>query len=169
MRTTIVPAQITTVEDRIIGNVSLPQLMLLVTPIFTGSALFAVLPPFFGYTTYKIVAIVCIAVLSGLLAIRIRGMIVLFWLITLLRYNLRARYYVLDKNDTHLRESEQSVAVSEIEVTEQDKRVVRKPLPRLSTAEIVQVEELLTNPAVRPRIEVSKKGIISVHLTETAQ
>ena len=42
MRTTVVPAQVTTVEDKIAGNLGLSQLLLLTLPVFGGSALFLV-------------------------------------------------------------------------------------------------------------------------------
>ncbi len=103
MRTTIVPAQITTVEDRIAGRLGMSQLLLIISPIFGGSAVFVVLPPFFNYATYKVVLIVCVASLSALLAIRIKGKILLFWAITLLRYNTRPKYYLFNKNSTHTR------------------------------------------------------------------
>src|SRR5215204_1042792 len=104
MRTTIVPSQVTTVEDRVAGRLGLSQLLLLISPIFGSSIIFVVLPPFFNYAVYKVVLIVCVASLSALLAIRIKGKILLFWAITLLRYNTRPRYYLFNKNSAHTRE-----------------------------------------------------------------
>lgn len=169
MRTTVIPAQITTVEDKIAGSIGFTQLLLLITPVFLGSALFVILPPFFAYATYKLVVIVCVAAICGVLAIRVRGRILLLWLITLLRYNLRARYYVIDKNDTYLREDEatQQALVSE-EITQQ-KPTKARAVPRLSTAEVIEAEGILTNPAAKARYEVTKRGELRVHLTEVAQ
>src|SRR5438045_2898426 len=104
MRTTIVPAQITTVEDKIAGNLGLSQIMLLIAPVFGGSSLFVIFPPFFNYAAYKVVLIAITALLCGMLAVRIKGKILLFWLIAVLRYNLRPAYYVFDKNSMHNRE-----------------------------------------------------------------
>jgi len=36
------------------------------------------------------------------LAVRVKGTLLLNWLITIGRYNLRPRRYVLDKNDSYL-------------------------------------------------------------------
>jgi hypothetical protein len=165
MRTTIVPAQVTTVEDKIAGNLGISQLLLLTMPIFGGSLLFVGLPPFFSYATYKVVVIVCFAVLCGTLAIRIKGKILLFWGIVILRYNLRPRYYVSDRNHIHLREISLEVKPEKTVKEAQPKRT-RKLLPKLSTSELVQVEHLIADPAANLRLTTNRKGELSVHLTE---
>jgi len=169
MRTTIVPAQITTVEDRITGNLGFSQLMLLIVPVFIGSGLFVILPPFFSYAAYKIVLIVCLAVACGVLAIRIRGRILLLWLIVLLRYNTRPQYYVFDKNDAHLREAEPAGSVDELSEVAESHKTENSPLPQLTTAQIVQAESILVDPIAKPHFEVTKKGELRVHITEIAQ
>lgn len=167
MRTTIVPSQITTVEDKIAGRLGLSQLLLLVMPIFGGSAIFVILPPFFNYAVYKLVFIVCATVLSALLAIRIKGKILLFWAITLLRYNMRPRYYLFNKNSLHARE----VVERDITDTDPAKETIAPIVPvtqriNLTTAERVQVENLIANPAANIHFIANKKGELSVHLTE---
>lgn len=57
MKTSIVPAQITTVEDKVAGNLSLPQLFLLSAPIFIGSLVYLIFPPFMGAASYKLVIV----------------------------------------------------------------------------------------------------------------
>jgi hypothetical protein len=170
MRTTIVPAQVTTVEDRIAGRLGLSQLLLLISPIFGGSAIFVILPPFFNYATYKVVLIICLASLSALLAIRIKGKIVLFWAITLLRYNTRPQYYLFNKNSAHRREivllPEISDEPSE-EIAAQTVTPVRKI--NLTTSERVQVEDLVANPTADIHFTTNKKGELHVHLTEVRQ
>lgn len=170
MRMTIVPAQITTVEDRIAGKIGLSQLLLLISPVFGGSSIFVILPPFFAYAVYKAVLITCVAVLCGLLAIRIKGKILLFWAITLLRYNLRPRYYLFNKNSTHARDIVLPADVEE-DVTEETTTKVELPAKRinLTTAERVQIEDLLMNPAANVHITANKKGELRVHLTEVRQ
>ena len=77
MKVTIVPAQVTTVEDRIAGNLGLSQLLLLTTPVFSGSLLYVVLPPVFHGAIYKLVLIVALFIICSLMAIRIKGKILL--------------------------------------------------------------------------------------------
>ncbi len=170
MRTTIVPAQVTTVEDRIAGRLGLTQLLLLIMPIFGGSAIFVILPPFFAYAVYKLVLITCVAVLCALLAIRIKGKILLFWVITLWRYNTRPRYYLFNKNSTHTREIVLPVDIDN-EPTEETIADVAMPTRKISltTAERVQIEDLLANPDANVHITTNKKGELRVHLTEVQQ
>lgn len=165
MRKTVVPAQVTTVEDKITGNLGLSQLVLLVLPVFGGSALFVVLPPFFSYATYKVVLIVCFAVLCGTLAIRIKGKILLMWLVVILKYNLRPRYYVVDRKSSYLREE---AAPIKLEVSKEDteNKPVRTFNPRLAVHELVEVEKLLTNPDANLQLRTNRKGELSVHFTE---
>lgn len=167
MRTTIVPSQITTVEDRIAGKLGLSQLMLLICPVFGGSAIFVILPPFFSYAAYKIVLIVGVASLSALLAIRIKGKILLFWALTLLRYSLRPRYYLFNKNSSHSREIATAFKVSEDNVeTAPVKTTVPVSRVNLTTAERVQIESLIANPEANIHFTTNKKGELRVHLTE---
>lgn len=169
MRTTIVPAQITTVEDRIAGRLGLSQLMLLIAPVFGGSGIFVILPPFFNYAVYKLVVIVCFAVLCGLLAVRIKGKILLFWAIVLVSYNARPMYYVFDKNDTYARNMSRSVGVDEVVEEAKSKELDHGQLPQLSTADLVKVEGVLTNPATNLHFITNKKGELYVRLTEVQQ
>jgi hypothetical protein len=124
------------------------------------------LPPFFNYAVYKVVLIAGLAFLCGLLAIRIKERILLMWLITLLRYNLRPRYYVFDKRSPHLRQA-RSVSKSK-KVTEEakPKKLTRPELPPLSAAELVKVEDIMADPKANFRLEVNKKGELSVRFTE---
>src|SRR6266487_1064357 len=98
MKSSIVPAQITTVEDKVAGNLSLSQLLLLAAPVFIGSAIYIIFPPSLGAAAYKLAIVTIIGVIFGLLAIRIKGRIMLLWVITIARYNLRPRHYIYDKN-----------------------------------------------------------------------
>jgi hypothetical protein len=103
MKITVVPAQVTTVEDKIMGSLSLSQLMILLLPVFIGAALFAILPPAMGSALYKYILIGILAVICLVLSIRIKGKIVALWIITILRYNLRPKYYLFNKNVMTLR------------------------------------------------------------------
>lgn len=167
MRTTTVPSQVTTVEDRVAGRLGLSQLLLLVTPIFGGSAIFVLLPPFFSYATYKVVLIMCVASINALLAIRIKGKILLFWVVTLLRYNMRPRYYLFNKNSAHTRDVVTAIETEENEAEETETQTAI-PVPKLNltTAERVRIEGLIANPAANMHFTTNKKGELRVHLTE---
>jgi hypothetical protein len=167
MRSTIVPAQITTVEDKIAGNLGLSQLLLLVTPIFGGSALYVALPPFFDYSVYKLVIIVCFAVLCGILAIRVKGKILFQWIMTISSYNLRPKYYVFDKNSGYLREPDHKYHQPELtRATAKPEKTIKELLPRLSPAELFQMERLATSPGANLHFKTNRKGKLSVHITK---
>jgi hypothetical protein len=166
MRTTTVPAQITTVEDKIAGELNLIQILLLVSPIFGSAAIFVALPPFFASAPYKIVIMVCMAVLFATLAIRIKGKIILSWLLILTRYHRRPRYYLFNKNDAHMRDIPKSEVEQKPVEKAEPKKAPRVSLPGLSTAELVKIEELIANPEANLHFRTDKKGGLSVHITE---
>ena len=65
MKMTVVPAQVTTVEDRIIGSLGFSQILLLVIPIFVSAGVFALVPPFMGSAIYKYVIIGAVFMFFG--------------------------------------------------------------------------------------------------------
>lgn len=163
---TVVPAQVTTVEDRIIGNLGFSQILLLIVPVFASAGIFALLPPFIGSAIYKYVIMGIVAMIFCILAIRIKGKILAFWLVTILRYNLRPKYYLFNKNVTALRENypaRKEQQEPEKITTKTTKKVTRYQLDIPATAKALAT---LENPAARVRFETGKKGNLHVRLTE---
>lgn len=166
MKTTVVPAQVTTVEDRIMGSLGFSQPMLLIVPIFVGAGLFALLPPFMKGELYKYIVIGIVASVCCLLAIRIKGKIVALWLVMIVRYNLRPKLYVFNKNTTAYREQ---CAANDSEPEEQNlqprlKRSVS--VPHLEFHETAKVLAAIDDPASNLRFETTKTGGLHVRLTE---
>lgn len=166
MKTTVVPAQVTTIEDRIMGNLGFSQLMFLIIPIFISAGLFAALPPFMNGSLYKYILIGIVATLCCLLAIRIKGKIIAAWLVVILRYNLRPKFYLFNKNTAIYRERY---------TAKHDTPTVQKPevslqralsVPRLEFHETAKVYATIDNPATKLRFETTKKGGLHVRLTE---
>lgn len=165
MKTTIVPAQITSVEDRIAGNLSFKQLLLMVVPVFISAGLFVFLPPFASYKIYKLVIGVAIAIVCLFLALRLKERLIIDWIVILSRYNSRPRFYIYNKNSY----------VSRKIFT--DKPTVLKPVP-LATQEITQpqfiynindevtLDNRLQNPAANLHFTLTKKGGLRVHIKE---
>jgi hypothetical protein len=165
MKFTVVPAQVTTVEDRIAGNLSVIQMALLALPVFGGSFLFAVLPPFMGGALYKYVLLGLLLVISSLLAIRIKGKILLSWLLIIVRYNLRPSLYVYDKRTLHGREVVKAVTRNK-EAIEKKAKDHKAKLPSVSTADAARIMKLIGHPTANLRFEVSKKGGLNVRYTQ---
>lgn len=169
MKVTVVPAQVTTVEDRIAGRLGLSQIMLLITPIFVGSALYAILPPFMNSSPYKLVIIITLMLICSTLSIRIKGKILLLWLIVVLRYRMRPSYYVFNKNSMSGREEYQRVIIED--KTDSEEKSVRpmRLVPSLSPSELVEVQKLMSNPAANIMYAATKKGGLNVFITEVKE
>jgi len=166
MRSTVVPAQVTTIEDRIMGSLGFSQLALLVIPIFIAATLFVILPPVMHSSPYKYIIMAIIALLMGILAIRIKGKIILLWLITILRYNLRPRHYLSSKNTAELRDDLPSYTQGgEDKVKPVTKRNTAK-LPRLALHDATKVLETIQQQNSNLRFEMTKKGGLRVRFTE---
>lgn len=165
MRATAVPAQVTTVEDRIMGNLGFSQLVLFILPIFVGAGLFVILPPVMHGSLYKYIVMAVIATISGILAIRIKGKIVLLWLITIVRYNLRPTYYVFQKSVDH-REEYRAKKPELSEETQVAKEKTASHIPKLAFHDAAYVLETINNPDSNLRFEMTKKGGLHVRLTE---
>lgn len=166
MKVTVVPAQVTTVEDRIIGNLGFSQMILLILPVFVGGGLFSILPPAMEPSAYKFVLMGFIALVCCILAVRIKGTILASWIIMILRYNLRPKYYLFDKNTTAHREQyviHQSRAELDPPIRHAKKNL---PLPKLELRDAVRVYAAIDNPAAKLRFETTKKGGLYVRLTE---
>jgi hypothetical protein len=167
MKTATVPAQITTVEDKIAGNLTLQQMVLLASPVFIDFILYALLPTMLKLNAYKLILMAIVTLASDLLAIRFKSKILLVWAITIFRYNARPRYYVFNKNDAYLRsEYSAPVSESEIHVVQDRKQDTQQNLPQLSQKDVFRLERILANPSANLSFATSKKGGLYASITE---
>ncbi len=165
MKTTVVPAQITTVEDKIAGNLNFTQLLLLIAPIFLGGAVYAFMPPVISYTLPKTVIVILLALICITLAIRIKGHLILEWIGIKSRYNLRPKRYVYNKNDIFLRKVEQNNADTKPKKA-QIKKTKIKLEPRTALPKLIQIEHMITDPKSDFHFKANRKGGLSVHIKE---
>lgn len=166
MKITVVPAQVTTVEDRVAGNLSFSQLILLILPVFGGSLFFAGLPPMMGVSPYKTILICIIAAVCSIFAIRIKGKIVLLWLIVLFHYALRPRLYLFDKNSLDCRENYPEPPANKSADSKIAKEHIPAVMPKLGFKEKAYVFAVLDNPINRLEFNATKKGGLNVHINE---
>jgi hypothetical protein len=166
MRVSIVPAQITTVEDKIAGNVSVQQAMLLGVPILFGFIIALVFPPSGQFVAYKIAIVIALFVICGSLAIRIKDRIVAQWLKLFVVYCARPELYIYDKNSSYLRTSE----TLEVPVQEEVQDVLPKKSTfvqnNISPKEFARLEQFATDVRAGIKYEVGKKGELNVRVTE---
>ena len=166
MKTTVVPAQVTTVEDRIMGNLGLSQILLFILPMFIGAGLYALLPPHMGGSLYKYLVITVITLVSFVLAIRVKGKIVLLWILTIARYNRRPKYYLFNKNTKSFRKDYE---VINIDPKNETQALAREPvihMPQLDFHQTAKVLAHVDHPDTRLRFETTKNGGMRVRLTE---
>lgn len=164
MRTTVIPAQITTVEDKIAGNLNLTQVFILMVPVFFGTAVYVFFPPFFRFALYKIAVISVVTLISLLLSLRIKGKVVVNWLIVLLTYNLRPKFYVFNKNDLYQRDLCLPVAKNA-----DRKAVLQKEAKAKSgfvSKDFLKIQKYLKNPKYALSLKPKKKGGFYVALNE---
>lgn len=162
---TVVPAQVTNVEDRITGNLGMTQIILLAIPVLVTGLVFVFVPPAMQFTPYKLVGLTVLTSICGGLAIRVKDKLILFWIIMRVRYNVRPRYYIFNKNTTANREQYNTAPV-ELPADEPEKVKIRRQASRLTTAETVNVLDAIDNPAANLTFATSKKGNLYVRITE---
>lgn len=168
MKTTVVPAQITTVEDKIAGSLNFQQIMLLVMSLIIGTAIYALTPPRLHISVIKAVLVLLQFAFLGSLAIRVSGKILAEWLTIYLRYLLRPRVYTFQKSDLTSRDVI-------LPTFERAKRVKTKTAKVSKTATKTNDQHLpetdyLNNPIFNPNLSSSvkpgKKGGLDVVLRE---
>jgi hypothetical protein len=167
MRISIVPAQITTVEDKIAGNISIQQAALLGIPILFGFVVALVFPPSGQFVAYKITIVAILFAICGSLAIRIKGRIVAKWIKLFAIYSARPRYYIYDKNTSYLRDDQQDslTATETVETTS----IIKKPklqAKNIAAHEFARLEQLALDARASMKFEVGKKGELNVRITE---
>lgn len=161
MRTRVIPAQITTVEDKIAGNFSLTQIIILLAPVLFATLVFVLFPPSMMFVWYKLSLTLLFSFLCIVLAIRVKGKIIVSWIIVLTRFNLRPKYYVFNKNDTFSRIipeeyiKEEKVATT---IVEEKAELVATH----SIKELLQLNQLIQNKDFNLRFSSNKKGGLHV-------
>ena len=163
MRTQVIPAQITTVEDRIAGNFSLTQILILLTPVFLATIVFVLLSPTMVLTWFKAAIIIASGVISTALAIRIKGKLVIHWIVILVKYNIRPKYYVFNKNDVSYRDLFlPNNKIKKITNTQKTPCIPKNRKPAITVSNLIRLEDLINNKNFNVRFKTGKKGGLDV-------
>ena len=165
MRTRVIPAQITTVEDKIVGNLNLMQMAILIVPIFFTTLVYALLPPSMSFVVYKLVLSVIVLVVCAILSLRIKGKVVVNWLSILCRYNLRAKYFIYNKNEVYLRSHylPQTLKTSAVKKERiKTETNVQTALVIDQVKNLMSLENFIKNEEIDFRYKIGKKGGLNV-------
>lgn len=163
MRTTAIPAQITTVEDKIAGNLNLTQIMLLLAPVFLSTFIYAVLPERLHFTPYKIALIATSFITFVFLSLRIKERVVLNWLIVLVSYWARPHLYLFNKNDLYLRDAYLPDTKDKIKI-KVHKKAIKKEQSNSQDYEKLGIQISVKNPRLNFRF--NRKGALVVQAYE---
>jgi hypothetical protein len=163
MKSTVVPAQITIVEDKIAGSLNFIQIILLVFSLIIGTAFYGLIPPKLHLSTLKIILMIAEFAVFGSLALRYKGRILADWLVIYLRYKARPRIYIFTKNDISSRE-QPAEAVQEIEERQTVKSHKRIKIFKRKS-KIIE-NPLIANSGSIISVKPSKKGGFDVEYQE---
>jgi hypothetical protein len=162
MRTTVVPAQITTIEDTIAANFTLTQILLLMTPVFWIALVYVLLPPQMGLVLYKLPLIVLVSLVCITLSIRIKQKLILDWLKVLFVYNARPKYFLFDKNDLYLREVVIPVVKPKPKVKPIPKAIQSIEKQSVATKELAYFDRLIASKRLNFKFRQGRKGGLNV-------
>ena len=167
MRVSVVPAQVTTVEDRIIGCLGFMQILILVSAILCGAGVFVVLPPMMSEAWYKYGIIVAVLTVGSILSIRVRGVILAHWVSIIVRYNQRPMYYVADKNTMAYRQRDKDKDdQAHISAHTSPSTVSRHQPVHLDASARAKARAVIDDPAAHIRIATDTKGGVHVRITQ---
>lgn len=159
MKTAIVPAQVTTVEDRIAGNFTFAQLLIVMFAGGLATMVYLLVAPKYHFNPLKLIAILTIVSSIAPLAIRFRGKIVAEWLVILARFWQRPQRYIFTKND---REEELTVTAEVIPTETKPAVSVEASTDSVTVEDHTKLRELLNNPDFAVRFVVAEKGGLNV-------
>lgn len=164
MKTRVIPAQITSVEDKIAGNLNLTQIVLLMIPIFWLLIVYTLFIPQMQFTLVKFPLVLVVMLLCFSLAIRVKGKVILNWLIILLKFNNRPKYYLFNKNDDYERNMNLPILdkkrKSKTKVTSQVKQ--KEHTSQISFSDLARLDNVVNNPKISFSIRSTKKGGLHV-------
>lgn len=164
MKQTVVPAQVTTVEDKIFGNISFTQMLLLVAPVFMGGLSFILLPPFLNYRSYKVGIWLFMTVICVGLALRIKGRLVMEWIAVKGKYNLRPTYYIYNKNSVVARTSPELAQQEKTGTVK--KKTAKTVVEDMDVPGLSRLEDLLGGHGATLHFKANKKGGLSVSIKQ---
>lgn len=155
MRTTIIPAQITTVEDKIAGSLNMTQILILMFPVLWTALIYILFAPAMKLAPYKLGLIGIAIVICLILVIRIKDKIVAEWLGVVLRYQFRPRYWLYNKNDA----TNRIIDIPDIPDIVVNKRKTTKKASsdqktEINISDLVRLEQLIDSGKVAVRYQI---------------
>jgi hypothetical protein len=102
-----------------------------------------------------------------MLAIRIKGKILLTWISIAISYNLRPQYYVFNKNTDHLRYEKFYGKLNDETKDSSQVTLEHNVASPLSVADRIVAERIIENPDSNVHYKTDRRGRIRVYVTES--
>ena len=99
MRSTVIPAQITSVEDKITSFLNLKQIIILVVNLILVMIIFLIIPPLVKFTFLKMIIAIILSLIITPLSFKYKGHILIEYLSLILGYKFRPKTFVLIRDD----------------------------------------------------------------------
>jgi len=158
MRTTIIPAQITTVEDKIAGSLNMTQILIMMVPVLWTALVYVLLFPSMKLAPYKLTLILFATVICIVLAFRVKDKIVAEWLGVLVKYRLRPKYYLFNKNNLTNRTLDiPELPAERVVVKKSTKKIIKSQNVDFDILDQVKLEHLINSGKVALTYQFSKK------------
>jgi hypothetical protein len=167
MKSVPVPAQVTTIEDRIAGKLTLQQVVILVSALLMDFIVFAIFPSALKINFIKLLIITLITTFFSISSLRLKEKLVIYWVVLIIKYLARPRYYVYDKNDYYLRQNPATLDPENLKVTKPNKH----PLPKkmnINTEDHLRIIQLISSDFLQLKFS-KRKGALNVSVTEKAK
>ncbi len=159
MKTTNIPAQVINIEDHITHNLSLNQLIILIIPLILSFIIYLIFPPFNSIDVYKIILMVVLISLISTLAIRLNNKLILNWLIVIILYLLRPRYYVFNKNQ--YKKLSSNYNLQDCKKPKKNNRTkINKP--KINKFQTISIDNLTAQKSSNFSFKITKQGKIYV-------
>ena len=159
MRTTIIPAQITTVEDKIAGSLNMTQILILMFPVLWTAIVYLLFYPAMKLTIYKLPLILLVTLVCVILILRIKEKIIAEWLGVLLKFRLRPKYYLFNKNDLTNRTVDiPDLPIEFVTAKKTVKEFVKAKTTDIKLADLIKLENFISSGKV-VRYQFNKKTI----------
>jgi len=159
MRTTIIPAQITTVEDKIAGSLNMTQILILLFPVLWTALIYVLVYPVMKLSAFKFTLILLITLLCVILILRIKDKIIAEWLGVLLKYRLRPKYYLFNKNDLISRTVDMpDLPAESVTANNAVKTLVKTKSTDVKLADLIKLEKFISSGKV-VRYQFTKKAL----------
>jgi hypothetical protein len=157
MRSTIIPAQITTVEDKIAGSLNMTQILILLFPVLWTAVIYVLVYPIMKLSVFKLTLILLATFICVILILRIKDKIIAEWLGVLLKYRLRPKYYLFNKNELTNRTVDVPELPAELVTAKKTvKEFIKTKSTDIKLADLIKLENFISSGKV-VRYQFTKK------------